>query len=207
MYQGVDGGGTATGTAATAVPYPNLAATFANVGITDDTNTDVGNIDGSGSSMSAQALAAAGVNPGAAVSHAGLSLTWPGAPAGTPDNTLAAGQPVQLAGTGSTLGFLLAGSYGPVSGTGTVLYSDGTRQPFTLTAPDWYSTSATGDVAITTGYRNRPGNTQQTHSIKVFYAGVPLQAGKAVSAVVLPNVGTTVASGTPLMHVFAMALG
>lgn len=38
-------------------------------------------------------------------------------------------------------------------------------------------------------------------------AGVPLQAGKAVSAVVLPNVGTTLVSGTPVMHLFAMALG
>lgn len=146
-------------------------------------------------------------SPGTTISHAGLSFTWPGAAAGTPDNTLAAGQPVRLTGTGNTLGFLLAGSYGPVSRTGTVLYSDGTSQPFTLTAPDWYSTSATGDVAITTGYRNRPGNTQQTHTIKVFYAGVSLQAGKAVSAVVLPNVGTTLVSGTPLMHVFAMTLG
>jgi hypothetical protein len=42
--------------------------------------------------------------------------------------------------------------------------------------------------------------------VKVFFAGVPLQAGKTVSAVILPNVGSAVASGTPTMHVFAVAL-
>jgi hypothetical protein len=45
----------------------DLSAAFNNVGITDDTATASGNIDGSGSSLSAQALAAVGVTAGATI--------------------------------------------------------------------------------------------------------------------------------------------
>jgi hypothetical protein len=45
----------------------DLAPAFDNVGITDDGATDAGNIDGSRSSLSAPALAAAGVTPGSTV--------------------------------------------------------------------------------------------------------------------------------------------
>lgn len=55
----------------------DLSAAYDNVGITDDTNTAAGNIDGSGSSMSAQALAAAGVPAGATVTS---TTSLPGAP-------------------------------------------------------------------------------------------------------------------------------
>jgi hypothetical protein len=45
----------------------DLSGAYDNVGITDDGNTNAGNIDGSGSSLSAQALVAAGVTPGSTV--------------------------------------------------------------------------------------------------------------------------------------------
>jgi beta-glucosidase len=205
-FQGIDGGGTAEGSATIAVPYPNLAAAFDNIGVTDDTNTDVGNIDGSGSSLSAQALAAQGVTPGATVSHSGAQFAWPDVPSGQAENALADGQPIRFSGSGSTLGFLATATYGPVSGNGTIIYTDGTTQDYSINVPDWYSTSnANGDAVITIPYRNRSGNTQQTHDVKVFFAGVPLQAGKTVATVVLPDVGNVAVSGTPAMHIFGMA--
>jgi beta-glucosidase len=207
-YQGVNGGGSASGSATISVPYPNLAAAFDNTGVTDDSNTDAGNIDGSGSSFSAQALAVLGVTPGSSVSHAGVELSWPDVAAGEPDNALADGQPIRLSGSGSTLGFLVTATYGPVSGNGQIIYADGTSQDYTIAVPDWYSTSnANGDAAVTTPYRNRPGNTQQTHLVKVFYAGVPLQQGKTLAIVVLPSIGHTAVSGTAAMHVFAISTG
>jgi hypothetical protein len=45
----------------------DLSTAYDNVGVTDDPDTGAGNFDGSGSSLSAQALAAAGVTPGATV--------------------------------------------------------------------------------------------------------------------------------------------
>jgi beta-glucosidase len=207
-YHGVDGDATARAGASVTVPSPSLAAAFGNVGITDDTATDAGNIDGTGSSLSAQALAGAGVTPGAAVAHGAVSLTWPAVAAGQPDNVVAAGQAIAASGSGGTLGFLLAATYGPATGTGRVIYSDGGTQPFTLDAPDWYSATSTGaDVAIGMPYRNKAGNVQQAHVVNVYYAGVPLQAGRTVADVVLPDVSSTATAGSPAMHIFAMSIG
>jgi len=189
------------------VAYPSVAAAFDNTGITSDTDTGPGNIDGSGYSLSAQAAAAAGVTPGSTVTAGGQSFTWPSAAAGQPDNIVAAGQAVMMSASGGTLGFLVTGTYGPASGTGTVLYTDGSSQSFTLTAPDWYATPPAGsDVAFSMAYRNTPGNAQDQHQVQVFYAGVPLAPGKTVQAVVLPDVsGPVPSAGSPALHVFAIA--
>lgn len=194
---------------AASVAYPSVAAAFDNVGITSDSDTGPGDLDGSGYSLSAQALTAAGYPPGTAITHAGLTFTWPDAAAGQQDNITAGGQAIVAGTAGSTLGFLVTGSYGPASGTGTVLYSDGGSQPFTLTAPDWYATPPAGtDVVFTLPYRNAPGNTQDQHQVAVFYAGVALEAGKTVQAVVLPDVSSAPpAAGSPALHVFAMTIG
>ncbi|WP_063770710.1 fibronectin type III domain-containing protein [Streptacidiphilus carbonis] len=201
-----DQGGQHQGLRATsqvAVPAASLAAAFDNVGVTDDSATAAGNLDGSGSSYSAQALAAAGVTPGTALSHGGVSFSWPGAASGRPDNVVAQGQPIDLTGSGTTLGFLAAGTSGAGAGTGEIVYTDGSTQSYTVTVPDWYATPPAGsDVAIATAYRNRAGNVQQVHATNVYYTGVPLTAGKTVAMVVLP--APTPASGA--LHVFALAV-
>jgi hypothetical protein len=191
------------------VAYPSVASAFDDTGITADASTGAGDIDGSGYSLSAQALAAAGVSPGSTVTAGGLSFTWPAAAAGQPDNIVAGGQAILASGSGTTAGFLVTGTYGPASGTGTILYADGTSQSFTLSAPDWYAGPPAGsDVAINMAYRNAPGNAQDRHPVQVYYVGVPLAAGKTVQAVVLPNVSAAPPSaGSPALHVFAMAIG
>jgi regulation of enolase protein 1 (concanavalin A-like superfamily) len=189
------------------VPSTDLSSAFNNVGITDDTNTSVGNIDGAGSSLSAQALASVGVTPGSAITHSGMQFGWPNVPAGQSDNVVAAGQSFQLSGAGANLGFLTTATYGPATGTGTITYSDGTTQQYTLTVADWYSNPPSGsDSAITMAYRNRSGNTQQSHGINVFVVKVPLLAGRTPTGVTLPNLGGPV-SGSPAIHVFAIAVG
>jgi NPCBM-associated, NEW3 domain of alpha-galactosidase len=193
------------------VVYPSVAVAFDDTGITNDGDTSPGNIDGSGYSLSAQALTAAGVSPGTAVTAGGLSFTWPSAAPGSPDNIVAAGQAITVtgSGSGSTLGFLVTGTYGPATGTGTVLYTDGTSQSFTLTAPDWYSGPASGSgVAFSMAYRNTPGNGQDQHTVQVYESSVSLSAGKTVQAVVLPDVSAAPPSaGQPALHVFAITIG
>ena len=183
-----------------------LSATYNNVAVTADNNTAPGNIDGNGASMSATALANAGARAGGTVSHAGLTFTWP-SPAGTgsPDNTVSNGQTIALNGSGNTLGFLVTASYGPASGTGTITYTDGSTQDFTVSSPDWFGGS--GDVAIEAAYQNRPGNTTYQGRSDVFYVGIPLSAGKTTSTVRLPAVSAAATPGTPSLHVFAMARG
>ncbi|HTI27153.1 MAG TPA: hypothetical protein VL652_39575 [Kutzneria sp.] len=183
----------------------SLSATYNNIGVTADNNTNPGNIDGGGASMSATALANAGARAGGTVSH-GLTFTWPSqAGTGSADNTVSNGQTIALSGSGNTLGFLVTATYGPVSGVGTITYTDGSTQDFTLSSSDWWG--GTGDVAIAGAYQNRPGNTTYQHTSDVYYVGVPLPAGKTTSTVRLPVVSGSATAGTPALHVFAMARG
>jgi hypothetical protein len=188
------------------VHYPSLAASYNDVAISADTNTAPGNFDGNGASFSAQALAAAGASPGATITSSGISFTFPNVPSGTDDNTVADGQWIDVSGSGTTLGFLVSASYGPVTGTGQIIYSDGSTQSYTITAPDWFSTTAPagGAVAVNSAYQNRQGNTTYSHTADIFSVTVPLTAGKTLAAVLLPPVGT-LANGSPSLHVFAMA--
>ncbi|MGA5311943.1 glycoside hydrolase family 95 protein [Micromonospora taraxaci] len=191
----------------TGVATPTLEQSFTNAGITNDSNTNVGNFDGNGASLSAQALASAGASPGATISRNGVTFRWPNVSPGTADNAVASGQTIGISGTGSTLGFLLTGTYGAVSGTGTVVYADGTRQTFTLSSPDWYGgPHSGGTAAIVSAYQNRPNNGRQATAACIYYVGVSLQS-KAVAQVVLPNISARPAANVPTMHVFAVAIG
>ncbi|MDG4757350.1 glycoside hydrolase family 95 protein [Micromonospora sp. WMMD710] len=186
---------------------PTLEQSFTNAGISNDTNTGVGNFDGNGASLSAQALAQAGVTPGSTVSRNGVTFRWPNVSPGVADNAIASGQSIGVTGTGRTLGILATGTYGAVSGTATVVYADGTRQTFTLSTPDWYGgPHAGGTAAIVTAYQNRPGNQRQATAACIYYVGVTLQ-NKAVVRVELPNISARPASGVPTMHIFAIAIG
>ncbi|EWM16567.1 hypothetical protein [Kutzneria sp. 744] len=184
----------------------SLSATYNNIGVTADNNTNPGNLDGGGASMSATALANAGARAGGTLSHGGLTFTWPSqAGSGSADNTVSNGQTIALTGSGNTLGFLVTATYGTAGGTGTVTYTDGSTQDFALSSSDWWGGG--GDVAVEASYQNRPGNTTYQHTSDVFYVGVPLQAGKAAKTVRLPAVSGSATAGTPSLHVFALARG
>ena len=188
-----------------AVSSPSLAATFNDVAITADAVTAPGNFDGGNASFSQTALSNAGAAPGAVITSQGIAYTFPGAAAGTADNTVAEGQTITVAGRG-TLGFLESASYGPATGTGTITYTDGSTQGYTLSAPDWWSTTAPsgGAVAVSSAYQNRPGNTTYAHTGDIFSQTVTLTAGKTVASVTLPP-GGALTAGTPALHIFAIS--
>ncbi|HEX4088325.1 MAG TPA: carbohydrate-binding protein [Trebonia sp.] len=188
-----------------AAGYASLAASFNDVGITADTNTAPGNYDGGGASFSETALTNAGAAPGATVTSSDVAFTFPNVAAGANDNTVAEGQTITMSGSG-TLGFLLSGSYGPATGTGTITYTDGSTQGYTLTAPDWFSTSppSGGAVAVSSAYQNRQGNTTYAATGDIFSETVALTAGKTIASVTLPP-GGALTSGTPAIHVFAIS--
>ncbi|MFC0435160.1 glycoside hydrolase family 3 C-terminal domain-containing protein [Kutzneria buriramensis] len=200
--------GTRTDVGQVSVPYGSLSAAYDNVGISDDHNTGAANLDGGGLSYSAQALAAAGVASGGAVQHDGLTFTWPTSGNGQPDNVLTGGQSVLLTGSGSKLGFIGTGDSGTPSGGGTIVYTDGTTQQFALGFNDWWSSPSIPGEDVVAGlpYLNNSGG-QQTQHVNMYYASVPLQAGKTVAVVTLPNVTSVATQGQPKLHVFAVAAG
>jgi hypothetical protein len=195
-----------------AVPYQSLAAGFDNVGTTDDANPAPGNLDGSGRSYSAQALASGSpiaLTSGATVVHDGLTFTWPNVPPGSPDNIAADGQAIPVSGAGTRLGFLGTGDYGTASGTGTIIYSDGSTQSFGLSLADWWSKQPApgGDILTTAAHVNLQSG-PKAQDANVYFASVALKAGVTVQYVILPpDVGQAGAGGHTQMHIFAVTVG
>jgi beta-galactosidase len=198
--------------------YATLADAFNNTGISDDSDVTAANFDGVGNSYSAQALAAAGLVPGAVLTHDGITFTWPQLPPGQPDNVVAQGQTVLLSGSGSTLGFLGAGSPSDANGTGTVFYTDGSTSHFTVTLDNYFNKpdTASNDIIATLPYCNdsnpaTAGGTagKRNQTVYVFYTSAAITAGKTVQAVTLPSGGIIPAGGGRVtgVHVFALGIG
>ena len=192
------------------VPYSSLVAAYNNTGISDNSDVAAADYDGVGDSYSAQALAAGTptpLTPGGSVTVGGTTLTWPSAAAGTPDNVVAGGQTVALSGSGTDLGFLGASQNGTASGPVTVHYTDGSSQSFNLNMADWYANSPDvgNQLVTTTTSWNFTSATQTAHPVSIYFASVPLAAGKTVASVTLPVLSN--AGGTTAMHIFSMAIG
>ncbi|HEX3493627.1 MAG TPA: beta galactosidase jelly roll domain-containing protein, partial [Streptosporangiaceae bacterium] len=196
------------------VPAPSLAATFNNTGVTDDANPNPSasfiGFDGIGTSYSAEGLAADNITPGASISAGGLSFTWPSAAVAQPDNTMAEGQTIDISGSGNSLGFLAAANNSTESGTGTIYYTDGSTQTFTLSVGNfWYPSGQDGNPANVqvagVNYANYPTGSSG-HEVYLFEQSVPLAAGKTVEAVTLPSLGSVTGYNAAL-HVFAMSIG
>ncbi|MFD4971712.1 NEW3 domain-containing protein, partial [Streptomyces sp. NPDC058424] len=211
VYEASQGATRSTDAVTVTVPYTSLTAAFNNVGTTSREAQDTsGNFDGVNDAYSDEALASVGYSAGAKVTFDGITFAWPDASSGRPDNTLAAGQSIEVSGSGSRLGFLTASAYGAGSGTGTVHYSDGTTQSFTLNSGDWTVNKAPdgAQVAVTApDWHPRPNNATQHRKVSVYYSSVPLDPGRTVVAVTLPNVSSAPAASVTSLHVFAMSIG
>ena len=162
-------------TPAVAASAGSLPAAFDNVGITSAATASAGNFDGIGDSFAAAGLASDALVPGQSLLHDGLRIGWPDVPPGQPDNVLADGQQIAVSGTGSVLGVVAASAYGPVTGTFTIGYADGSSAVATVTFADWVDTSAASgtDLLATTAGWNPGGTTP----VSLFYAAIPLTAG------------------------------
>ena len=181
----------------------DLAPFFNDTGISADTDQAAGNLDGLGFSYSEQALTAAGLAPGAAITSGGVQYSWPGADAGQPDNLTAAGQVITVPPVaGATeLGVIGSATNGPSSGSLTITYTDGTTQTATLGFTDWTSGSVSfgNGIAAAMPYRNSSGGASQQIGTSVFTDNIALQPGKTVASVTLPS-----RANQGELHIFAL---
>jgi beta-glucosidase len=199
------------GTPTTGAPFASLAAAYDNAGISDNSNPAAADFDGTGESFSAQALAAGtptALSAGGQATIGGVTFTWP-TPVGAPDNVIADGQIIDLSGSGNELGFLGSAGFGAASGSGTITYTDGSTQPYSISMADWFNNApVSGDqIATTTSSWNFASSTQTPHPVSVYFASVPLDPGKTVASVTLPTVGSGVGNGINAMHIFSIAVG
>jgi beta-glucosidase len=128
---------------------------------------------------------------------------------GAPDNVIADGQIIDVSGSGTELGFLGAAGFGAASGTGTITYTDGSTQTYSISMADWYNNApVAGDqIATTTSSWNSSSSTQGQHPVSIYYASEPLESGKTVKSVTLPTVSSGIGNGVNAMHIFAIAVG
>jgi predicted alpha-1,2-mannosidase len=204
------GGATQTVKLEVLVAHPgSLLAAFNNAGISGDSNVGQANFDGGGASYSAQALSAQGWTPGVTKAVNGVNFTWPESTPGWPDNAIAQGQKVTVnapAGT-QTLGFLGSAADGPSEGVVTEHYADGSSAQYWLGFSDWTLNGGSSQpsygnqTAIKLSYRNCSycSPPQQTVATYVFYAAVPVDSGKSLVSVTLPN-GASMGQ----LHVFSI---
>ncbi|HEX4725642.1 MAG TPA: glycoside hydrolase family 3 C-terminal domain-containing protein [Pseudonocardiaceae bacterium] len=198
--------GTFTFAGQTTVPFASMAAAYDNAGISNDGSTPTGSFDGGNLNFSAQALAAVGFTAGQTHAVNGVNFTW--VSPNQSDNVVTGGQAVPVSGSGSTLAFLGASNNGTGSGTGTIVYTDGTTSSYALGFADWWSGSAIPgtSIAATLPYLNN-GSGKQTQTVHVYFASVPLTAGKTVRDVILPNVTSNgQVSQITALHVFAIGI-
>jgi hypothetical protein len=94
-------------------PTGSISDYYGNTGISSDDDQSCADLDGDGYSFSAGALAKAGVTAGGTVTSGGVSFSWPAIC--QPDNVLAAGQTILLAGKSGarTIGFRARGHFRP----------------------------------------------------------------------------------------------
>ncbi|GCF10713.1 beta strand repeat-containing protein [Dictyobacter arantiisoli] len=176
---------------------------YNNISTSDDANLTSANFDlhtNGGNSYSAQALQSQNILPGQSVVSDGISYTWPSAPAGTPNNYLAAGQTISVTpvANATTLGFLGSATNGSTSGTATITYTDNSTSTFTLGLTDWATNPpVSGNLLVATfPYLNHAAG-QQTTTNYLYATETSLAAGKTIQSVTLPSI-------TGQLHIFAI---
>ncbi|AFR08311.1 GDSL-like Lipase/Acylhydrolase family protein [Nocardiopsis alba ATCC BAA-2165] len=177
-------------------------------GISQDGASDEGDLDGAGNSLSARTLAAAGWSPGGEVDILDTSMRLPVYGEGRPDHVLSDGQSLTLGEPTRlrSLTFLATGTRtdgtgADVRSVGSVVYSDGGEHKFELVVPDWAAGPA-GDAALTLPYANSATGfgLDVIGSVRLYARSVPLEPGREVDHVVLPEVTDPDAN----LHVFSV---
>jgi predicted alpha-1,2-mannosidase len=184
-----------------------LLAAYNGTGVSDDSGDHTeADFDGGGWSYSRQALAAAGLTPGARGTVGALAFTWPDSPSGRPDHASAAGQTLRLDEPMSQLSLIGSAVLGDRQSEATVIYTDGTTDTTDLSFTDWTRGGGGGsvrygnEVVAEAAYRNIAGGGRDPVATYVF-ATEPFTApaGKRIASVRLPD--------DPRLRVFTLAVG
>jgi hypothetical protein len=145
--------------------------------------TAEGNFDGGGWSYDAALLPPAGT-----VTWGGVLYSTP-APGGTARNFVPAGrQTIPLpAARRTTLRLVAAAHHGPVPGTVTVRYADGTSTAATVTVPDWCAPAGSNPAVLAMPHRIKAGQGTDGPAVNLFGLAVPLDPNRELRSVTLPD--------------------
>ncbi|WP_371789990.1 alpha-L-fucosidase [Streptomyces sp. NBC_01471] len=177
-----------------AVPVP-LDQWFDNDGI-DTADARGGDFDGSGYTFPGEEL------PSGTVQLNGIGFDLPAATAGAKNNIVALGQRLDVPrGRYLSGAFLVACSYGEVSGQATLHYADGSTGSAGLGGPDWYA----GSGPLTAPYRYTPSGGKDQHQVVLGVSELAVDATRELVGITLPKTNPAEADKSAL-HVFALSL-
>jgi serine/threonine protein kinase len=161
------------------------------------------NIDGSYDSFPAEQLPS-----GHPMTVNGVSYQFPTLAPGTNDNINAQGQIIPLpSGHYHQAAFIMTSIWGPVAGTLTIQYTDGSRSTANLTVPDWLNNSNkpsnVADAWLTSYRYSQSGKIQNTSYL--YAITVPVDSTRTTKALVLPS-QLSGPYGYAEIHVFALTI-
>ncbi|MBM2621951.1 GH92 family glycosyl hydrolase [Actinoplanes sp. LDG1-06] len=154
-----------------------------------------GDFDGGGWSYDASLMPAAGP-----VTWDGLTYDAPDPTGTAPNFTAATGQTLLLpAGSHTSANLVLTSHNGPVGGSVTIGYTDGTYASAPVTIADWCGSAAAGTTAVLAmPHRIKAGQGVDGPPVSLFGARFPLTAGKQIRSITLPD--------DPRVYVYAVTL-
>jgi serine/threonine protein kinase len=167
----------ATSTPVTPAPVQvSLTSFFNNKGI--GSFPGQANFDGSGYSYPANELPSGGL-----ITVQGVVYLFPNNAPRTNDNVIASGQTIPLTPGNYRQAFLLvASSWGSVSSSITVRYTDGSTTVSDVTVPDWYDGPLNG---LSASYRYSSYGIDR-HAVYIYVLSITLDSARTASALILP---------------------
>lgn len=213
--------------------FPSLGAAFDNQGIGASTASAFALSTGSTTSLSLDALRAAGITPGQPATVGGVPFSIP-ATNGGKDNVISQGQSIAMpAGTkGSNVYLLAAANCGPVTAEASRqltigyrvevepgVFENATSDAPVMQVPDWLAPPAPASAGLPASVRMSSyldGSAQVTTGTPTLYVlRFPVDANytsEEINRITLPRVGTTYSSaacgqpGTQSLRIFAMTV-
>jgi serine/threonine protein kinase len=184
-----------TSPAASALLQVPLSSFFNNKGI--GSAPGQANFDGSGYSYPASQMPAGGQ-----ITIGGEVYQFPANAPGANDNIIASGQTISLTqGKYHQALLLVSSSWGPVSGTITINYTNGSSALTNVTVSDWYDGPSNG---LSTQERYTSSGIDP-HAVYIFVLPITLDTTRVVKSLVLPA-QITRSNANAHMHMFALTL-
>jgi serine/threonine protein kinase len=145
---------------------------------------------------------------GSSITINGVPYQFPTLASGTNDNINAFGQTIPLpSGHYHQAAFLMSSIWGPVTGTLTIQYTDGSSSTTNLAVPDWINdsnkASNVADAWLTSYRYSQSGKNQ--HISYIYAITVSLDSTRTANALVLPSQLSGFKS-TCQLHVFALTV-
>jgi hypothetical protein len=166
-------------------------------------NKGIGNVPGQANfDASGYSYPASQLPGGGPIILQGVTYQFPASAPGRADNLFAAGQHIPLpSGNYHQAVFLVSSSWGPVTASVSISYSDGSVTTTNVTVQDWYDGPSDG---LNTQERYTP-NGIENHAASIFILPVTLNTTRAVSALLLPD-SVSGPHQNGQLHIFALTL-